>query len=1108
LKNYPYIFSLSTVGLINHYNCDYLFNRTRTDFTGDSGSGKSMIADLLQLAFVGSAVFVAATETIKEKRETSGMVLNDKKRGYGGKGYVFLNIAISSTEYLVMGMYLEGSTNYSRPFIVHKGFDLENPTFLTKPILHKDFLASENILPIEDLKVHLKGKEYNCEALQMPSYHKFLFKQNIVPFDLADNPEKLKTYALIIRSFSRGKGFKFDTEHLQDFLFGVEKEKEILANYDKGVESVKNSLSEGLIYQEQINLLKEKKGKLKNLIDLEKIKVDYYKKHLHNSYLYWRFKETNCVSKLTSYTEKLSLAVLESALLEQLDNAEQIKKFTHLISSIKVAQEGEGINKRLVEQEKLAKEKFLEADECHTQVELINDLLPKFNNSIDKLEAHYTQQTANLKENNDLDEFKVKLTTKNIHQEFSKSEWSKNFQNAKDNYDLKIIELQKEIDNLKALLKFSNIEDKESTAYWAINRTKAFSIEEESVLIKLQELIVSEPKDKSKKYLPAPELLFENIAKVKDDKDGFWINLNGIQEYITYATKQFLNNSDPVKKKKFFTEKFANANKDLIKVEKEKNEKETFFRKLNSISGLEESIELYQRQSSILKFEAHDALDIAEDKFNEYLHNYTQKEKVEQEYTAANEAWTKANGLLSGSNEKIEAIKGIKDVPKYLQETTNRLNIQNIKKDDLSEKVDRLVKALKCDNKTIKKTEKDLQSGISDSTMVEVTKQKATNETTLREERKNLKRTYFEAKKQIFGLKLQFESNLFALPDEIENNNGEIKLDEALKVNYDEAYRKYAGAYEAFLDLYLVQDKYKYEKDEDWRKLARATLPEVFKNTEITEEQFTSEIDERLDKIIEQNTIIGDRKIQTLISIFDQVENTFSHFSEEVNRLKNFFSGNDKRITGGYKVALRLEPSQEYPIKWITEFKKQIRQETINRTGLFKIVDDNIDFKDIIQKVFRECGGKKQDPKLKDLLNPKRYFDLNFKLEKENVSNTGSSGQVYSAIALLCIARISLIEKDEKVKENKGIRFMPIDEAEGLGSNYEMLSNIAKSEDYQIISMSINPVGEFEEGSHYIYMLNEPEDEELRINGDPFAQFTEEGITENLQEYIYERYDR
>lgn len=145
---------------------------------------------------------------------------------------------------------------------------------------------------------------------------------------------------------------------------------------------------------------------------------------------------------------------------------------------------------------------------------------------------------------------------------------------------------------------------------------------------------------------------------------------------------------------------------------------------------------------------------------------------------------------------------------------------------------------------------------------------------------------------------------------------------------------------------------------------------------------------------------------------------------------------------------------------------------------------------------------QKVDPKISDLLNPKSYFQLTFSLQNETNKNSGSTGQVYSAIALLCIARISLIDQTKNNKPNKGIRFMPVDEAEGLGSNYEMLSNIAKNEDYQIISMSINPVGEFEEGNHFIYMLNEPEDESLKINGVPFAQFTEEGINENIHNYF------
>lgn len=47
-KKFPRIYSLSTVGIRNHYNSDYRFHPFRTDFVGDSGVGKSIIADVLQ----------------------------------------------------------------------------------------------------------------------------------------------------------------------------------------------------------------------------------------------------------------------------------------------------------------------------------------------------------------------------------------------------------------------------------------------------------------------------------------------------------------------------------------------------------------------------------------------------------------------------------------------------------------------------------------------------------------------------------------------------------------------------------------------------------------------------------------------------------------------------------------------------------------------------------------------------------------------------------------------------------------------------------------------------------------------------------------------------
>ena len=52
-KKFPRIYSLSTVGIRNHYNSDYRFHPFRTDFAGDSGVGKSIIADVLQLILVG-----------------------------------------------------------------------------------------------------------------------------------------------------------------------------------------------------------------------------------------------------------------------------------------------------------------------------------------------------------------------------------------------------------------------------------------------------------------------------------------------------------------------------------------------------------------------------------------------------------------------------------------------------------------------------------------------------------------------------------------------------------------------------------------------------------------------------------------------------------------------------------------------------------------------------------------------------------------------------------------------------------------------------------------------------------------------------------------------
>ena len=74
-NNYPRIYSLSTIGIKQHYNADYLFHNNRTDFSGESGSGKSMVSDMIQLILIGSANFESSTDGNKP-REVKGMVLD------------------------------------------------------------------------------------------------------------------------------------------------------------------------------------------------------------------------------------------------------------------------------------------------------------------------------------------------------------------------------------------------------------------------------------------------------------------------------------------------------------------------------------------------------------------------------------------------------------------------------------------------------------------------------------------------------------------------------------------------------------------------------------------------------------------------------------------------------------------------------------------------------------------------------------------------------------------------------------------------------------------------------------------------------------------------
>jgi DNA repair protein SbcC/Rad50 len=247
-----------------------------------------------------------------------------------------------------------------------------------------------------------------------------------------------------------------------------------------------------------------------------------------------------------------------------------------------------------------------------------------------------------------------------------------------------------------------------------------------------------------------------------------------------------------------------------------------------------------------------------------------------------------------------------------------------------------------------------------------------------------------------------------------------------------------------------------------------------------------------LKSINEKNHQINQGKTQFLLDAFERVRERYDYYSKLISDLRRFFKGDDTQITGGYRVSLGFSASKDYPIEWIGDLRRSLNEWKIGQTELFKNGSDSLD--DVIFETFRKrVGYSRERPDIRMLLDPKSYFDLSFELESARGTTHGSTGQAYTAIALLCIARLSVIEE----KQKKGVRFMPIDEAEGIGSNYETLYNLALKYDYQVVSMSIRNVEGIQDGRQNIYMLNANLDSEAGINHppSPFLEYGGEQMT-------------
>ena len=319
----------------------------------------------------------------------------------------------------------------------------------------------------------------------------------------------------------------------------------------------------------------------------------------------------------------------------------------------------------------------------------------------------------------------------------------------------------------------------------------------------------------------------------------------------------------------------------------------------------------------------------------------------------------------------------------------------------------------------------------------------------------------------------------------------ETLTNEKLSSDLDEYVRMYLNPAEEELKFQKKQELYRIHYDNivvkhvhignqnrfkgsnDFIALSKEILSEVLTRRIINDEiNVLEQIRGYLIEITEKYTEFSDVKLNILKDIFSQVRDISIEYLTEIAEISNYFSRNDCHISQGVSLKIKHNYSDSYPLEWIDNFVNRLEEKAMY-TDLFAQLGDKVNIEEMMRDAYLQCGGKVRKIDIKHLLNPKSYFNIDFSMRKsDGTINSGSTGQTYAAIALLCVARLSLIEKKVGGKQSRGLRFMPIDETENIGSNFDMLEKIEQDYDYQIIVISRYPLDDYSEKGRYQYILN------------------------------------
>tara|TARA_R110002012_G_scaffold191319_2_gene359071 strand:- start:4917 stop:8072 length:3156 start_codon:yes stop_codon:yes gene_type:complete len=999
--SYPRIYSLSTVGILKHYIHDYLFHPTRTDFVGANGVGKSIIADLLQMIFVyDKDIIKFGTDGVKkEERQINTLPYKTKC------AYCFLNIEVNAGKFITIGIQINSQKGKRIvPFVITKQADIsmkineltleKEELIFAKKLLKEKENGQKEIVDIQDLATFLYEK-YNLrlnffsnnEAVS--TYYKFLYDKNILPLNLSQD-KNLKAFAKVIQSFSKAKTLNLSgtqTSRNLKEFLFEQSDEDILTNFQNEQSELEKILREYESLNKEIQNLSDKQKRLTNLRELE----------LSHKVRFKSFKEgelQNVYIELKQLQERES----EGKVLIRTQETE--------FTEIKVAIEN------LPAEEDIIKKSYKKADENFNMFNRYQDLsnsIEKLGREVDELKMficpevddswkNEIQRIDILSRNNE--DIKNEITFAQPYLE-KYITLEKIIQTRKEQSEI-LDELKSSLKNDKAikekLLELLKDNNENGLLHWYIKNLPSLDNEQlQTVLYYATKPIseISNPNNSSQ-YINPDELI--NNFKTIPSKEGFWLKLGALHQFIQFNPDATLLGDK------------ANLEQSVQQLIQKWN------REISSIHSKIEALE------NIADGKPYDT-NLFDYSFDIAIVENSNIEKLKNAVASILQIDEKTSQLQSQKKREEEELLQIKnkfkveyDEPEVVKKELLRVRKEwSDKKDQFYEQ--KGIKLSKKDSleKELQRYKQDLQTVISNLT------KKQTEFNTLND-------SYYE----------YFQENITNFP--------------LTPRNTEELEQAYNGLWEEYKTVFIGISSFFEETSDEKNPAVKLTIKDQSFSFRVLEEALlgnkiksTDDITTALDEANQTRTTIANGIRDNMIRVFSKTTERYEKYDDQVKRINAFFV--DRKISGKFYFKLEFDGNKEIKIDYIKQIAYEVRSTATK--GELQFGQSIVDF---IEDFFRKQAKIKNKVPIDKLLNPKTYFELSAKLTDQfGTEVPGSTGETYSAIALLGIARLSAVQKEKR----NGLRFIILEELGSLdNTNFNTFPAIAEEFQYQIITMA------------------------------------------------------